>query len=397
MVLIKIGVITSAYPDYEDDPHGIFVHRLMKEIAKKGHEVHVLAPYTGGETEYTLEGVRVERFHYFYPRKFEKLSGRSGMIDNVKEGFLVKIQVLTFLFFNVIYSILKLRKMDVIHVHWSIPNGLGAFFLKKIYGIPYITTVYGEEIHLSKRYNMIFILRWLVNNSSKIITISNATQKFCQQAGLVGDMIDVVPFGVDTNFFRPLEIYKDDNTFQILSVGYLIERKGFEYLIRAMPRVLDEHENASLKIVGSGPLESELKELIYELDLGDEVEIVKNVSDDELLMVYNSADLFVLPSIVDSQGNTEGLGVVLLEAMACGLPVMGANVGGIPDIIRNGETGILFHEKDCSMIAEKINFAMENKPQMEEIAKNGINAVKMIFSWEKIAKEYLKFYKEVLL
>ena len=67
----------------------------MKEIAKKGHEVHVLAPFTGGETDYVLEGVHVERFHYFYPRRFEKLSGRSGMIDNVKEGILVKIQVLT--------------------------------------------------------------------------------------------------------------------------------------------------------------------------------------------------------------------------------------------------------------------------------------------------------------
>jgi glycosyltransferase involved in cell wall biosynthesis len=270
---MKIGVITSAYPDYEDDPHGIFVHRLMKEIAKKGHEVHVLAPNTGGETEYTLEGVHVERFHYFYPRRFEKLSGRAGMIDNVKEGFLVKIQVLTFLFSNVIHSILKLRKMDVVHVQWPIPNGLGGIFLKKLYGIPYINTIHGEEVHLSKRYHLLFALRWLVNNSSKTITNSKATRKFCREAGLDGDKIEVIPFGVDTDFFRPLEVYKDENIFQILSVGYLIERKGFEYLIRAMPLVLEKHKQARLKIVGSGPLESKLKELIYELDLGDEVEL----------------------------------------------------------------------------------------------------------------------------
>jgi glycosyltransferase involved in cell wall biosynthesis len=394
---MKIGIISSAYPDFEDDPHGIFVHRLMREIVKNGHEVHVLAPYTGGETEYTLQGVQVQRFHYFYPLRFEKLSGRAGMIDNVKEGFLVKIQVLTFLFFSVVHSLLKLRKMDVIHVQWPIPNGLGGIFLKKIHGIPYINTIHGEEVHLSKRYHLLFALRWLVNNSSKTITNSTATRKFCLEAGLDGDKIEVIPFGVDTDFFRPLEVYKDKNIFQILSVGYLIERKGFEYLIRAMPQVLEEHANARLKIVGSGPLESELKELIYELELGDEVEIVKNISDDELLMVYNSADLFVLPSIVDSQGNTEGLGVVLLEAMACGLPVMGSNVGGIPDIIRDGETGILFTEKDSSMIAEKINLALENKPQMEKIATNGINEVKMKFSWDTIAKEYLDFYKGVLL
>ena len=264
----------------------------MKEIAKKGHEVHVLAPFTGGETDYVLEGVHVERFHYFYPRRFEKLSGRAGMIDNVKEGFLVKIQVLTYLFFNVFYSLRKLRKMDVVHVQWPIPNGLGALFLKKIYGIPYINTIHGEEVHLSKRYHMLFALRWLVNNSSKTITNSTATRKFCLEAGLDGEKIEVIPFGVDTDFFRPLDVYKDENIFQILSVGYLIERKGFEYLIRAMPHVLKENENARLKIVGSGPLESKLKSLIYELDLGDQVEIVKNVSDENLLMIYNSADLF---------------------------------------------------------------------------------------------------------
>jgi len=97
---------------------------------------------------------------------------------------------------------------------------------------------------------------------------------------------------------------------------------------------------------------------------------------------------------VDSQGNTEGLGVVLLEAMACGLPVMGSNVGGILDIIHDGETGILFTEKDSSMIAEKINLALENKPQMEKIATNGVNAIKLKFSWGKIAKDYLRIYMD---
>ncbi len=368
----------------------------MGEIVKNGHEVHVIAPFTGGEANYTLEGVNVERFHYFYPRRFERLSGRSGMIDNVKEGFWVKIQVFTFLFFNVVYSLLKLRNMDVIHLHWPIPNGLGAFFLKKIYGIPYVTTVYGEEVHLSKRYHMRFILRWLVNNSSKIITISKATRSFCQKAGLDQDKIEVIPFGVDPDFFRPLEVYNDENIFQILSVGYLIQRKGFEYLIRAMPQVLEEHANARLKIVGSGPLETELKELIYELGLGDEVEIVKNISDDELLMVYNSADLFVLPSIVDSQGNTEGLGVVLLEAMACGLPVMGSNVGGIPDIITNNETGILVEEKDLQGISEAMKKLIKDEELRSILSKNGYNSVKHNFNWKTLAKRYTEVFEDLI-
>jgi len=394
--MMKIGVITSAYPDFEDDPHGIFVHRLMREVVKNGHEVHVLAPYTGGETEYTLEGVHVERFHYFYPRRFEKLSGRAGMIDNVKEGFLVKIQVFTFLFFNVIHSDLKLRKMDVIHVQWPIPNGLGAIFLKKLYGIPYINTIHGEEVHLSKRYHMLFALRWLVNNSSKTITNSTATRKFCLEAGLNGDKIDVIPFGVDTDFFRPLNVYKDENIFQILSVGYLIERKGFEYLIKAMPLVLEKHKHARLKIVGSGPLELKLKELIYELGLGNEVEIVKNVSDEELLMIYNSSDLFVLPSIVDSQGNTEGLGVVLLEAMACGLPVMGSNVGGISDIIANNKTGILVEEKDVHGIFKGIKKFIEEEELRTILSNNGYHSVKHNFNWITLAKMHINVFEGLI-
>jgi glycosyltransferase involved in cell wall biosynthesis len=367
----------------------------MKEIAKKGHEVHVLAPYTGGETNYTLEGVNVERFHYFYPRKYEQLSGRAGMIDNVKEGFLVKIQVITFLFFNVYHSLRKLKGMDVIHVQWPIPNGLGALFLKKLYGIPYINTIHGEEVHLSKRYHLLFALRWLVNNSSKTITNSNATRKFCLEAGLDVDKIDVIPFGVDTDFFRPLDVYKDENIFQILSVGYLIERKGFEYLIKAMPLVLKEHKQARLKIVGSGPLESKLKELIYELDLGDEVEIVKNVSDEELLMIYNSADLFVLPSIVDSQGNTEGLGVVLLEAMACGLPVIGSNIGGIPNIIDNNESGLLVPERDIPGLTEAILQLITDNKLRGKLSHSSLNTVKNSFNWDHISENYIDGYNNV--
>lgn len=125
------------------------------------------------------------------------------MIDNVNEGFLVKLQVLTFLFFNVIFSLRKLKSMDIVHVQWPIPNGLGGIFLKKIYRIPYINTIHGEEVHLSKRFHLLFALRWLVNNSSKTITNSTATRKFCLKAGLDGDKIDVIPLEWTLTFSDP--------------------------------------------------------------------------------------------------------------------------------------------------------------------------------------------------
>ena len=99
---MKIGVISSVYPEFKGDPHGIFVHRLMREIVNQGHEVHVIAPFSDGKRNYVLDGVHVEKYNYFYPKRFQRLCGRSGMIDNVKEGIFVKVQFLSFIIFNVV-------------------------------------------------------------------------------------------------------------------------------------------------------------------------------------------------------------------------------------------------------------------------------------------------------
>jgi len=337
----------------------------------------------------------VERFNYFYPKKFQRLCGRSGMIDNVKEGFLVKFQVLFFLFFNLFYTIMKFRDRDLVHVQWPIPNGFGALFLKKIYGIPYVNTIHGEEVYLSKRYHTLSLLRCLVDNSFKSVTNSNATLKACLEAGFKEEKFEVIPFGVDTDHFKPFKFRrKSEDSFQILAVGYLIERKGFEYLIRGMKDVLIHHKNVKLKIVGSGPLEAKLYSLINDLDLDGIVEILRNVSDNDLLKLYNNSDLFVLPSIVDSQGNTEGLGVVLLEAMACGVPVIGTDVGGISDIIKNNKNGLLVPEKNPKKLAYAINSVISNNCFRRNIALNGLNYVRKNYGWEIVSKKYIKIYKK---
>jgi glycosyltransferase involved in cell wall biosynthesis len=148
----------------------------MRENVNQGHEVCILAPFSGDKTDYVLDGVHVEKFNYFYPRRFQRLCGRSGMIDNVKEGIFVKIQFLSFILFNILNS-RKLKEMDVIHVQWPIPNGLGALFLKIFNNIPYINTIHGEEVYLSKRYHTTILLKILVKNSFKTITNSSETFK----------------------------------------------------------------------------------------------------------------------------------------------------------------------------------------------------------------------------
>jgi len=248
---------------------------------------------------------------------------------------------------------------------------------------------------MEKIYHTMSIIKLLVNNSSKTVMISSGSLKVGIDEGLKKEKFETIPFGVDTEFFRPIKVEKNKKIFQILSVGYLIERKGFDYLIKAVDDVLKSHNEVKLKIVGSGPLENQIKILISELKLENVVEILSNISDEELLKTYNSSDLFVLPSIVDSQGNTEGLGVVLLEAMACKLPVIASNIGGIPDIVHDGKNGLLVPEKDIVALSKAIKETIENKDLCKNMGFNGYELVKGHFSWEQIAKDYLTIYNAI--
>ena len=139
------------------------------------------------------------------------------------------------------------------------------------------------------------IIKFFVNQSSKTLTNSSATLKACLDSGLNSEKLDIIPFGVDINFFRPNEVQRDNEIFQILSVGYLIERKGFEYLIKAIQDVLKVKNNVKLIIVGSGPLETKLKTLIINLELENNIQIKSNVTDEDLLRLYNSSDHICTP------------------------------------------------------------------------------------------------------
>jgi glycosyltransferase involved in cell wall biosynthesis len=168
-----------------------------------------------------------------------------------------------------------------------------------------------------------------------------------------------------------------------------------DYLIRAFPSVLEKQSNARLLIVGSGPRKADLLSASERLRLRDKVIFQDAVSQEELVRYYSMADVFVLPSVTTDKGETEGLGVVLLEAMACGVPVIGSAVGGIPDIIKDGETGLLVVEKNPKDLAEKICRLFTDGELSKKLSENGLRFVTRKFSWDVIAKEYAELYETI--
>jgi glycosyltransferase involved in cell wall biosynthesis len=204
--------------------------------------------------------------------------------------------------------------------------------------------------------------------------------------------LDVVaiPYGSSIPLAVQAPVQKSADEVKLLFVGRHIERKGISYLIEAMQKL---PQNYSLTIVGEGDQTEALKKQAA----GDaRITFAGRLSSDALAATYATHDIFVLPAIVDSKGDTEGLGVVLLEAVAAGLPVVASAVGGIVDVVQDGQTGLLVAQKDSTALAAAIARLHAEPCLAERLRTNATVAAKEYFDWEQITQRTLALYNKVI-
>jgi glycosyltransferase involved in cell wall biosynthesis len=398
---MRVCMAATAFPRYAGDYRGSFVFELSRALVQHGLDITVLCPHDPNYNtakEELIDGIQVQRFQYMWPWRAQRLCYGPGMPYNVKHGALhIRAQVLPY----VLISALKVfthHPVDLFHVHWPLPSGFGAWAASLLRNKPFVTTVYGGEAYIASHTGMTWLLRALLQRSSATVAISRATARALSESGAVSSPVEVIPLGVNTSVFHPPESRNgpgNDCPFHILAVGRLVERKGFEYLVKAMPAVLAKHPNTSLRIVGSGPNESSLRALIEENHLDRAVTLSGSVPYAEVPGLYRQADLFMLPAIVDAQGDTEGQGVVVLEAMASRVPVVATRVGGITDMIQSGENGFLVEPKHSTELAQAIQRLIEDTELRSRIAQNGYRAATGQYAWSQIAKRYVDIYARV--
>jgi glycosyltransferase involved in cell wall biosynthesis len=179
---------------------------------------------------------------------------------------------------------------------------------------------------------------------------------------------------------------------QILAIGRLIERKGHVYLVQALAELVKHRDDVRLTILGRGSERARLESLIDELGLADKVRLLDYVSDKELAELYQQCDILVQPSITDSGGDFEGLGMVLLEAMSYEKPVVATRVGGILDIVRHNETGVMVEERDPQALAQAIEAVLADHSWARELGQAGFTYVKEYFSWPRIVDQVMALY-----
>lgn len=398
---IKVLVITSSFPRNKDDWWQQAILYFYKYLDKK-FKITVIAPSApGAKSSENLFNIEVKRFTYFYPKSLQRLTTGEGILYSGKRGVLNRIQVLTFVLSEFVYTfyIMLKRDFDIIHAQWIFPQGLLGVFGKFIFKKPLIVTGHGVDIFGLKKIN---IIKKFILNSADICTV-NSRATFDEAKEIApGANVKIIPPGVDLKVFNKRNNDEDwrkkygDNPKIILGVGRLIRWKGFEYLIKALPLVLRKFPDSKVIIIGSGPEEETLKMLVKKLKIEKKVFFIGHVSTSELSSAYASADVFVSPSITYSTGEREGLGNVILEALASGVPVIASRSGGIVDLIDGRSTGLLFEEKNIKNIAKKISFLLSNKMERDNFSKNGLNFVKKNYSWEKIDKDLGDLYESIL-
>jgi glycosyltransferase involved in cell wall biosynthesis len=401
---LRVLVLATTFPRWAGDAEPRFIFDLTKPLAEKV-SLWVLAPHAPGiKMQEEIEGVRVLRFPYFFPKRLQTLCYEGGILPKLKTQWLARLQLPFFLVAQCfhIWRTVRKYKINFIHCHWIIPQGFFVALLNSFSGIPYLLTAHGGDVY-SFRKN--FLIRLCSNFSlkrAKTCTVNSEPTGQAVRDIRPGSPLQIIPMGVDTKRFKPENInqkIKDNLNIQdsfLLAVGRFAEKKGFRYLIQAMPEILKKRPQAKLVIIGFGPQEEELKRLIAELNLETSVLLPGSKSGDELAEYFATADIFIGPSVVTESGDTEGQGVVFLEAMASGTAVIASDVGGIKGIVRNMETGLLIPPNNPGAIAEKTNLLLDNQELRNKLAMNGRNLAESKYSWEKTAERFLETYAQIM-
>jgi len=290
----------------------------------------------------------------------------------------------------------KIEKPDIIHANnrFFFTTICGAM-LKKIIGKPLVTTLHLGPVFLGGGF-FDFIIntyektvsKWIIQSSDEIIAVSNAVMKHTLSLGASSSKVKVIPNGVDLEEFKPRRELEKTGVKRIIFVGRLFPNKGIQYLVKAAQIVLAKHPCVEFIIVGRGPMEAELRKMVRRLNIEHAFKflgIVPSVPE-----VMNQCDIFVRPSL------TEGMPLTILEAMACGLPVIASKIPGSSEVVKDGETGILVEVGNVEQLGNAIIRLLEDENYAERIRTRAYEFVKKHYSWDRIAEEYLKTYNDVL-
>ncbi len=388
---MKIGCFTSAFP-YKNPITGEIIenvrgggvenvsYNLAVQMAKRWHEVYVFT-----SSIYSKESVEnyTNITIYRYKKRFTIGSAPISI--------------------DVLYKPLK-HEIDIVHAHAGNPPApIAAHWYAKKKKKPFVITYHGDGQWnwggVIRRTSVYFYNKHLLDRTlSYADVIISPSRYYIDESRVLGkyrDKIVVIPNGINVDEFD-VGYSKEQcrgklglsiNSRMILFVGTLSPHKGPDILIKAMSEIVKEVPDVKLVFVGHGGMREELEMLSKKLGVEKNVEFAGFVEESMKPLYYRAADVFCLPSVMKH----EIFGIVNLEAMACSVPVVASKIGGVPDVVKDGENGLLVLPGDSGSLADAIIYLLENEDVREKMGTNGRKKVED-YSWDKVAEETEKVY-----
>lgn len=388
--------IATAYPRSETDVITPWLVQTIGLLRERGFRVTVLTSAYRGLGDQTIFGTPVRRFRYF-PKRWEDLTHDETAVDRVKKGLRYKVMAAFYLLLGAIaaFRLNRREKFDIIHVHWPLPHYLFGWAARIGHKAPVVISFHGAELMAVRRgfRTLRPFLRAAIRDAAAITANSSHTVNAIRE--IHDRPVSIVPYGTtageSSGAYRPT----GNPVPQLLFVGRLVERKGVPFLVRAVADLVRDLP-VHLNIVGTGPDEPALRELAAELGISARVGFLGFVSSERLEELYQNCDVFVLPAIVDSKGDTEGLGVVLIDAMSHRKPVVASGIGGIVDIVINEQSGLSVPPADVAALVTAIRRVLTDPDLARRLGDGGYAHIRRNYSWPAIIERLSAIYATLL-
>lgn len=406
---LTVAVLAHSFPRFPGDTHGPFVKRLSEELCRLGHRVHALIPFDPEIREDPDTPLSVHSFRYVRPDRWHLLGYSRTLHRDIRLKAWAPLQAPLYFWRGerALERLARREGVELLHAHWLLPNGWIAARVARKLGIPYCVTVHGSDVFMAER-NPLFrrMGRRALAGAAHVTSCSGDLKERLEAlaGGSDDPRIHLVPNGTDLD---PEAVEGSGEAARkrwrlppsaplLLAVGRLVDKKGFRYLLDALPEVLRRHPDAHLVLGGGGDLEQALRARARELGVEGSVTFSGPLDHPGVLELMRAADLFVMPSIRDRRGNIDGLPVVVLEAMAAGLPVVATRVAGMPLAVADGETGLLVPERDPAALAEALLSLLGDPARRRALGSAGRRRVEEELHWGAIARVHDRLYREAV-
>jgi len=316
-----------------------------------------------------------------------------------RQDYCSTFEMATFLVSGAWRSLWQVREFrpDVVHIFFGIPDGPIGWLLKRVYGLPYLISLRGADVpsdevkRFSKHYKVLRpLVRWLWHDTDALVAVSNGLRSYAKETA--PDLpIQVIPNAIDLSEFTPALQRQTDGPVRLLHVGRFNAFKNVETLVEAVGKLNQmDVGKFELELVGEGERRPQLERMVADLGLTRQVHFAGWVARDRITDHYRRADIFATATTWEGMPNT------VLEAMACGLPIVGTRASGLHELVRDGVNGYLVPIKDSGALAEALSRLIDNGYERRRMGRQSRKLAEREFAWEYIAEQYLRIYEQLV-